>query len=190
MKLGGLENLYIDMKNKDIKRYKFIFTFNKVCFDVFFFTDEEPFKLVFGVLAENFYFEIDVKRGYNITAYLGDKLTDLMKILGLQSDEKSHFKTSYFFEAFNKSIPIVANRSNCPEPHDIAKYRRNVEESNKIYFCGWLDNEKRGNNSKKKNLEKTRLILGHDAYQMCKDRNISSRWTDIKENAVKFYLPD
>ncbi len=74
MRLDGLTKLYNDMKANDIKRYKFIFTYNNVIFDVFFFVDEQPFKLAFGVKAENFYFELEVNRGFIINPNIGLKI--------------------------------------------------------------------------------------------------------------------
>lgn len=64
------------MKKQGLTRYKFDYVFRKVHFDVFFFIDEEPFKLAFGVKAQNFYFEIDVLGGFKIRTYLDKKYTN------------------------------------------------------------------------------------------------------------------
>lgn len=66
MKLDGIISLYNDMRRLSLKRYRFGFRYNNVAFDVFFFIDENPYKLMFGVKAENFYFEVDVKKGFII----------------------------------------------------------------------------------------------------------------------------
>ncbi|ELK43371.1 DUF6037 family protein [Brevibacillus borstelensis] len=190
LKLTGLKELYTDMKAKGIKRYKFAFTYNKVGFDIFFFTDEIPFKLMFGVKAHNFYFEVNVNNGFIIDTNIGDKYTQLRKILGVQYDPDNPFKTFYFFTEFNKRIPQFANVKNTPEPSDIASYRKDIEESDKIYFMGWRDNEKRGDKVSSENLYKTRLLLDYEAYLICKRKNISSRWTHDKSLAQKFHLPD
>ncbi|MEK4286670.1 DUF6037 family protein [Paenibacillus sp. FSL P4-0502] len=190
LKLTGLKELYTDMKTKGIKRYKFVFTYSSVSFDVFFFTDETPFKLMFGVKAHNFYFEVNVTKGFVIDTNLGDKYTQLRKILGLQYDPDNPFKTFYFFSAFNKKIPKRADVNHKPEPSDIAYYRSDIEESEKIYFMGWRDNEKRGEKVGAENLHKTRLLLDFEAYLTCKRKNISSRWTHDKSLAQSFHLPD
>ncbi|WP_338018908.1 DUF6037 family protein [Brevibacillus agri] len=190
LKLTGLRDLYADMKIKGIKRYKFAFTYNKVSFDVFFFTDETPFKLMFGVKALSFYFELNVNNGFVIDTNIGDKYTQLRKILGLQYNPNNPFKTFYFFSEFDKKIPKHANVNNKPEPSDIAYYKKDIEESEKIYFLSWRDNEKCGKQVSPENLYKTRLLLGYDAYLICKRKNISSCWTHDKSLAQSFYLPD
>lgn len=40
-----------------------------------------------------------------------------------------------------------------------------------------------------KNLEKTKELIGEDAYLRCKKCNISSRWTDIPNDAIEVYYP-
>ncbi|MCS7465006.1 DUF6037 family protein [Paenibacillus doosanensis] len=62
-------------------------------------------------------------------------------------------------------------------------YRKDVEEADKIYFMGWLDKTISGNKATPNNLEKTRLLLGQDAYVRCKAKNVSSRWTDDVKKA-------
>ncbi|MGZ9785443.1 DUF6037 family protein, partial [Bacillus pseudomycoides] len=144
MKLDALIQLYQTMKSQGINRYKFDFTFNKVTFDVFFFIDESPFKLMFGAKLRNFYFELDVNPGFNISTYLGEKYNELCEVLGLEYDPDNPFKSRRFFEAFNQRIPVTININNQPQPHDVARYRRDVEEADKIYFLGWLNHEKTG----------------------------------------------
>jgi hypothetical protein len=106
MKLDRLKNLYIGMRNSKIERYKIQFTFNNVSFDVFFFIDENPYLLVFGVKAVNFYFEVKVKSGFSINTFFPKDIhTRLIAILNLKYDPNSSFKLNYFFEDFNKKIP-------------------------------------------------------------------------------------
>lgn len=191
MILNGLKNLYGSMKAQEINRYKFIFTYNNINFDVFFFIDEQPhFKLAFGVMIYNFYFELPVKKGFCIDAYLDNYTYNrLVEILQLKPSEDGPYKISYFFEQFNKNIPNKAKKQLEVKPYDIAKYINDVEEADKIYFCGWLDNNKREYQVQDTNLEKTRKWLSYKAYVMCKEKNISSKWTDEKEKAKEFYLP-
>ncbi|WP_195571769.1 DUF6037 family protein [Paenibacillus sp. 1001270B_150601_E10] len=189
MKLDGIIPLYNDMRQLSLKRYRFGFKYNNVTFDVFFFIDESPYKLMFGVKAENFYFEMDIKKGFVIDPTLPkDKYSELCRILGLQFDPTNKFKPAYFFAEFNKNIPVKADKKNTPKPHEIAVYRTDVEEADKIYFMGWLDNTINGNKVTLKNLEKTRLLLGDDAYIRCKAKNVSSRWTDEIKKAQEVIL--
>ncbi|WP_028401076.1 DUF6037 family protein [Ectobacillus panaciterrae] len=190
MRLDGLIPLYRDMKDQGLNRYKFDFIFNKVHFDVFFFIDESPFKLMFGVKMKNFYFEIDLHKGFKINTYLGEKYGELCKVLGLEYDPNSSFKSSYFFQEFNQKIPSNAHRNSYPKPYEVALYRRDVEEADKIYFWGWLSHETTGKNVRPENLEKTRILLGVDAYEACKRNNISSKWTDDKRKAITVTMPE
>ena len=74
MRLDGLKDFHNSMKINDVKRSKFIFTYSNVVFDVFFFTDEVPYKLCIGVIARNFYFELNVIKGYIIDINIGGDL--------------------------------------------------------------------------------------------------------------------
>lgn len=188
MKLNGLISFHNSMKSNNLKRAKFIFTYNNVIFDVFFFIDETPYKLCIGVKAENFYFELDVKKGYIIDINIGNKYLKLLEILGLKFNKEKPFKTIYLFIELNKKIPKNISVNNKWKPNDLAKYKRDVEEAEKIYFCGWYDNEKVGKKVREENLEKTKAILGYEAYKMCKEKNISSCWTDNEDKAIEYSL--
>lgn len=61
-----------------------------------------------------------------------------------------------------------------PLPKDIAPFRPDVEEADKIYFKRWQDNTKAGKNVRPGNLEKTKKWLSLKAYELCKRKNISS----------------
>jgi hypothetical protein len=178
------------MRDQKIERYKFIFTYNGVDFDVFFFIDGD-FWLYFGVLKYNLYFEKRVKKGFIIdVGFDEDTYTNLIEVLKLNYSENGPFKPSYFFNEFNKKIPDRAYKKFVPKPHEIARHIRNVEECDKIYFCGWLDNNIAGNHVQKSNLIKTQKLLSQDAYEMCKEKNISSKWTDIEEKCKDFDITE
>lgn len=93
MKLNGIKEFHNSMKINGVKKSKFIFTYNNVVFDIFFFTDEVPYKLCIGGRANNFYFELNVKKGYIIDINIGDKYLRLLEILGLKYNPDSPFKT-------------------------------------------------------------------------------------------------
>lgn len=190
MVLDGLRKLCSSMKSQDMDRYKFNFKYNNVSFDVFFFRDKVPFVLMFGVWVDNFYFEIEVRKGFIISDGMdNDDYNNLLKILKLNPDSNSPFKPKYFFEEFNRSIPPHANINNRPKAHEIAYYKRDVEEANKIYFCGWRDNTIQSEHVSGENLKKTRILLGEKAYQRCIEKNISSRWTDNPSREIDYYIP-
>jgi len=190
MILDGLKNLYLDMKKQNIERYRFEYKNGKAEFDVFFFIDETPFILLFGAKGGNFSFEIEVHKGFRIKTMLDNETyKKLVKYLDLKYNPNNPFKISNFFKDFNTKIPQNASKKNIAKPEQIIKYQKNVEEVDKIYFWKWLDNSKSGKKVSQKNLEKTRKLLGKRAYEICKEKNISSCWTDDINKRNKFYLP-
>ena len=190
MKLDGLAKLYKSMVTQQIERYRFEYKAGKAVFDVFFFIDENPFVLLFGVKAANFSFELDVEKGFNIDPQLDrETYKKLCEALGLEYDPDNPFKPFNFFKEFNNFIPQSAVIAQKAEPHDVANYRSDVEEADKIYFLKWRDNTKRGENVQWENLQKTKKLLGEKAYLRCKQKNISSCWADKKELANKVVLP-
>lgn len=192
MKMTGIESLYKDMRRKNIDRYKFCFNYAKVDFDVIFFIDESPFILMLGIVRTRFYFEVQVNPGYQIVPLFDEKVyKELVKLLEFDNIVNSPFKPIYFFEALNKVIPKYADLRNSPKPSEIAKYYRDIEEADKKYFWGWIDHEKNRKenecykgNVTPDNLRKTRKLLGYEAYMRCKEKNISSRWTDDRSKEI------
>lgn len=66
---------------------------------------------------------------------------------------------------------VIRNGDDIPE-----SYRRNVEESDKIYWAGmkqWTLKRQ-----SKRNAEKTQRICGQEVQKYCKDYNYSTCWTD------------
>ena len=178
------------MKNQGIDRYRFDYKNGQGDFDIFFFIDENPFILLFGAKNANFYFEIEVKQGFRVDTNLEKEIyKKLIKFLGIKFSSKNPFSTFKFFEDFSLNIPTNAAQSNIVKPEDIIKYRKNVEEPDKIYFWKWRDNTKQGNNVRNSNLDKTKKLLGIQAYERCKLKNISSCWTDDKTKTKKATLP-
>jgi Family of unknown function (DUF6037) len=188
MKLDRLTLLYKSMKSQDIERYRLEYKVGKAVFDIFFFTDGSPFLLLFGVKIENFSFELEVMPGFVINHQLDrDTYKGLCQVLGLEYNPERPFSPWNFFSEFNSRIPQQSSASQKAKPQDVAPYRSFTEEPDKVYFCGWRDNDKRG--EKVQNLEKTRALLGEKAYQTCKDKNISSRWTADEKAATEVTLP-
>jgi hypothetical protein len=185
MKLEHLKQLHESMITEGVTRRRFNYTFNKVIFDVFFFTDEVPYKLMFGAIGFNFSFELSVKKNYEINPFLeADKFHKLVNdVLKLKYDKNNKFKISTFFINFDNQIPNNFKATHIVNPHDIAVYRSDLEECNKIYFLRWLDNDSKNNKRSPENLEKTKALLGYDAYISVLNRNISSVWTDKREKA-------
>lgn len=189
--ISNLKSIYSQMKINKLERYIFEYEFNNIIFQCLYFLDESPHLLGFGVAKYNFYFEIEVKHGFQINPKLNESdYIQLCKILKLKYDPNNPFKPSIFFEEFNKALPSVVHTYTTPTPQAIAIHRRDVEEADKIYFKGWKDHSKTGNKVSQKNLEKTKKLLSNRAYELCKKKNISSCWTDKLEFAKKYKDPN
>ena len=189
MKIDGLKGLYRSMKQQGVERYNFDFKFRNVSFDVFYFLDDVPNILMFGMKHHNFYFEIPVRKGFEIIPKLDDKYHEFCRLMGFNYNSANPFKPSYLFAEFNNHIPQTASISNIPKPSKIAKYRNDVEEADKIYYIGWKDNTKTGQSVRTKNLDKTRKLLSYEAYLRCKSKNISSRWSLNEKDEKPYHLP-
>lgn len=188
--ISKLKPLYKDMKTQGVGRAKFAYTHGAVTFDVFFFIDENPFSLLFGVKKHNLAFELRVEQGFVVTCELPkETYKALCKALGLTYDPNNKFSVTAFLKDFEKFIPAAFDSRLSAEPHDIAVYRSDVEESAKIYFYGWRDNNLRGEQGSERNLHKTRRLLGETAYLVCKSKNLSSCWTDEKSKVIQVTSP-
>ncbi|MDB0510053.1 DUF6037 family protein [Ralstonia solanacearum] len=190
MKLDGLAPLYKDMRAKKLERIRFDYRHGRVSFDVFFFIDGSPYLLLFGARGYNLVFEVEVKPGFEIDPRLRN--TDykaLCNALGLVFNPDNPFSPKAFFETFAGHIPATVPANHTVHPQDVVRFRRDVEDAHKVYYCGWRDNTVSGENVTEKNLRKTRELLGQQAYERCKAKNLSTCWTDDRERAITFKLP-
>jgi hypothetical protein len=192
VKLTGLRKLHESMRNQNIERQRFAYTHRTVNFDVFFFIDSTPFELLFGVYKHNLAFSFKVERGYLVedSELSADDYKKLCKILNLSYNPGNKFSPTSFLLSFNKHIPSVAVPAKVPQAHETATVRKDVEESDKKYFCGWRNNSLPAATVTTENLAKTLKWLGKSTHDMCKRRNISSKWTDIESDRKNFFLPD
>lgn len=190
MELTALKPLYSNMMQQGIERAKFSVQINKVIFEIIYFIDSVPNSLAIGVRNENFYFEVNVQKNFHVSAYLGKNYGEICRVLGLTPNKSNPYSPTKFFNELNQGIPIRINKNNIPLPEQIAPYRSDVEEADRIYFKGWKPHSSNSGNVTDKNLKKTRLWLGEEAYQMCKKKNTSSCWTDkvsLKKTYYTFY---
>ncbi len=140
---------------------------------------------------KNFSFTLDVEPGFYINPHLPKEVfKKLCEVLELRFNPQNQFSTRAFFMEFNQNIPSQAAKHQAAKPHEIANYYPQMEEADKKYFLGWRHNHPIKENVSLENLEKTRILLGYQAYLICRDKNISSRWTDRLEDAQNFNLQD
>lgn len=175
----GLRILHRDMLTVGESRVVFPFEYNGKSFSCIFLVDIIPFRLYLTTLgARPMVFELEIVKGYQTNSYLSD-YNKLVKYLEIKYDSKHKFVPNDFYEALNKKIPDeFSKRPDYKAVLVTASNRRNIEEINKIYFCGWYRNPT-GHTVRLENLEKTRSAFGDGKAETCKDKNISSCWTDI-----------
>lgn len=189
MILQNLKDLHSSMGKQGIGRYRFDYKHGKVKFDIFFFIDSKPNILLFGACGGNFSFEIDVDESFSINPNLPkETYKKLCALLCLKFDPSNRFSPAAFFFEFDQLLPKGASTTQIARPEEIIVYHQNLEEAHKRWFCGWRDNNHRGQSVTFANLEKTRKLLGERVFQRCKLKNISSCWTDDSSRATEICL--
>jgi hypothetical protein len=183
VELTGIKSLYGEMKQAEETRQQFRFAYNEKEARVLFLIDTSPFLLCFCAIGAPQYFQVEVQPGFIINTFLNpDALEQLRDMFGIGRIKKGEFSTADFFSYFNDRIPQHLTGTDCVRPQDMPPHvRRDVEEADRIYFWRFRIN---GDNAhvSESNLQKTRSLLGEDAYEMCKKNNISTQWTDILQD--------
>lgn len=172
----GLRILHQDMITKNEDRVVFPFKYNRKYFSCIFLVDIVPYRLYLtthGIKPEVFVLEIISE--YKVHGYLKN-YNKLVAYLDLKYDPHHKFKPKDLFEALNKKIP--SHFSERPKYSEILNIAANIEERDKVYFCGWYKNPV-GKKVRPENIEKTRSAFGEDQAQLCSDKNISSCWTNL-----------
>lgn len=187
--LDGLRKIYGSMRKQQLDRQRFTYTKAAARFEVFFFIDTQPFELLFSAIGHNFVFSYEVGQGFvvanpNLTKEEYRKLCD---VLGLTFDAGNPFSPRAFLTDFNRNIPTTAHPDKTPKPHETARVHRNVEEADKIYHCGFLDNSKLRRRVTPENLNKTKRLLGQKIHDLCVKKNLSSKWTDDPDVADRIF---
>lgn len=179
--MNGLRRLHKSMVALGMDRYRFDYEYGQAQFDVIFLADERPHILLLGLRGGSMAFEFKVSESYAVqdTTMAGDEYKALVKLLGLRYDPENRFRPSHFLEWVDRAAPVHAQADNRPKASDVFRFRRDVEEERKIYFRGWQHYRKGERGPTGKNLAKTRKLLGHRYYVTCRDRKISSCWTDV-----------
>jgi len=187
MQLSGLKELHKDMRRNGVTRTQFQYRHNQVAFDVLFFTDGSPYKLLFGAIGEKCCFVVNVKPGYSIDPFLQPKsaYNDLCRVLGIEYDTKNPFSTAKFFRHFAEAVPHTITTTKEPKTPLNAPANLN-DDGDKIFFSHWRNN---GDSSHVTgaNLEKTQKAFGIEIANFCLERNISSCWTVTEKRKSEQY---
>lgn len=177
MQISGLKALHKDMRQNNITRTQFQYRHNQVVFDVLFFTDGSPYKLLFGAIGEKCCFVVNVNPGYSIAPFLQPKsaYNDLCRILGVEFDPQNHFSTAKFFRHFAGAIPHAITSTKEPKPPSRTQAELN-EDGEKKFFSHWCNNGE-SSHVTNVNIEKTRKAFGGEIALFGSERNISSCWS-------------
>lgn len=176
-----LEFLLENMRSKEMSKCVFGFQYNAHPFSCIFVIDTTPFCLYITSLGEMpFCIEKKVNKDYTISTYLsGDEYKKLSKYLDLHYDKEHPFMPGAFFQSLDTDIKKIDIReTKYSDVLKAARLNRKVEEENKIFFCGWRNNNIRKYHVRPDNLEKTRLAFGDEVANKCRRLNLSSCWTD------------
>lgn len=184
--LTNIKPLFYDMLYHNVTQDKFSFTYNKVVFDVVFLIERKPFELLFGIIDYNFSFTLNLYPGFQLQYIPDDVFWELRKILNLYPGKEG--LTSFkFLKYFSERIPKKYS-GKIIQPHQIAVYKKDIPDSEKIYFKGWRTHISDGRTAQ--NFDKTRALLGDKAYDFCKENNISSCWSDKPNDRINYYPPE
>ena len=93
-------------------------------------------------------------------------------------------KAGDFVRQIDAKLPHTATANDRARPRDIKTFRRDVEEADQIYLCGWAPHPPSPGNVTAKNLAKTLEWLGQGAHDWRKKHNISTRWTDVPQREL------
>ena len=186
MYLEEIKPLLQSMGKHKVKQDKFSFRYNNIKFDVIVLIEREPFELLFGIVDVNFSFSLKLYKGFQLEDLPDEVFYKLCRILNLKPG-KEGLTSNKFLRYFAERIPKMYS-GHVLQPDEIAIYKQEViDECDKIYFKGWRAHINDGR--KARNFEKTKALLGDDAYNLCKANNISSCWGDKIAERINYYSP-
>lgn len=125
-----------------------------------------------------FTIKLEGNEDFQFGAYFGDCYSPLCEYLELHYDRDNPFKTTIFLEQYDELIRNAVFAE--PRPRDIAEVvnteERNVDEAQKIYFCGWHPLHE-GYGVSDLNFKKTCGLVGYDEAVRLKKARVSSNWS-------------
>ncbi|MFL9583442.1 DUF6037 family protein [Stenotrophomonas sp. AB1(2024)] len=189
MRMDGLARLHASMQAIGLTRAKFRVRHNHLTFAGLFLADVTPYELALACLGHDFVLIFDVTRDYEVSAYLGEQYGALAAALGTGAGSGNPLRSSDFLREIDDALPRTVGPGDRPTTADVVHVYRDMEEADKMHLCGWRDNTVRKERVSATNLAKTRRLLGQDAYDLCRRRNLSTCWTDDPGRAIAYTLP-
>ncbi len=157
MHFNNLESLYNELIQHNQTRCVFTVMLNSKPFSCIFMIDVFPYRLYVTALGNHpFSLELNVENDFSAKVYLNNEdYRKLVNYLELKYDPDNHFSPTVLFKAVDNQM-LSAHKS-IPSYTDVLRHvrlHREIEESDKIYFCGWRNNPK-NNTVSDNNYEKT-----------------------------------
>ena len=181
LKMPGLARLHSAMKVASIQRVRFRIKYNHLVFEGVFLADLSPYELALSCLDHDFVLFFTVNQNYEISAYLGDKYSLLVKVLNTGAGTGKKLISSDFLQEIDAKLPHRVGDADRAERVDVVRVYRDVEESEKIHFVRFIPHDKKGGRHVTiENLKKTRRLMGQDTYDWCRKNNVSTGWTDVR----------
>ena len=163
----------------------FDYTYNGIEFSVLFDIGSKPyFRIIFIKKRTELFLILDIKNGYYLDAFLGDKLDILKRMLEIHGG-RVEFSTNVFFSKFNEKIPSTISRKEL-KLITISKIYK-CEESEKVYIKylqPWDEYPWLKKNVSPENREKTR-VLYPEIYENIKEKNVSVFYTDRPKESTR-----
>lgn len=181
----NIRNLYHDMRHKGKTQEKFSFKIKHITFEVIFLIERSPFELLIGVVGEQLAFTLEMGTGFKVPFLPDDVFRTIRDLLRLNPSGEP-FTSFKFLRELDSSSPACCTTYRV-HPHEVARYKSDIPDENKIYFIGWNDHQLDKKDAK--NFPKTRKLMGDDVADFCEAHNISSRWSDKKREAVQYKEP-
>lgn len=165
---------------EDMQKYKFQFGFiyNNVAADALVFLHVTPYILAIATRDTNFYFEFELTKNFGVLPIMPPKLyKDFLLAFQVKYDPNHKFTPRDFWTFFLSNIPSSITNTKYVNFKTIVKRNPNIEERNALKFIRFLPHGASGHKVTEKNLDKTRRLLGEQAYVRCKSENISTCWS-------------
>lgn len=186
--MQGLRRLHEAMRAAGDQRARFQITHNRIVFDCLFLTDIAPFEFVLAAIGHpDVALVLHVRRGYLVVPNFGDGYKPLARLFHTGEETFRPFKPAEFLCEIDRDIPTAYRKPTHIET--VRTYRHHVEEGDKPYFFGWLDNNPQGRRVSPENLDKTRRCFGERVRDICERTNQSSRWTADRASARDYFEP-
>ena len=190
-RMPGLKRLHFSMRRAGTERACFKVHHAPLTFDCLLLTDIAPYEFALAAIGHpDLIFVFAVEPGYRIDTDFGNALYGaLADALQLGRNTGKKLIPGSFLEQIDAAIPADIQNTQAVTTADVLSvYRQHVEESDKIYFKGWLRNPN-GKRVSPENLDKTKRCFGQRMRDNCDRQNISSCWSASPADEVTFRPP-